>query len=133
MHCETDGKRSKICCHNWSRSRWVTLYYLRGKPISSCGFDGIIVLDGMAFVLTIEAFGLFELATTVLPPLLLPGCSQLLLFMGLTILLTYLFTGFLLSLLAILPLLNLMHTHSMRGFLKMKNFKNKIKIQKQKV
>lgn len=91
----------------------MTLCYRRGKTIPSCGFDGTMVV-----VLEIEATGLVELAVTVPSPVLLVGCSPLLLFLRLTIFLMYLITWFLLSLLVILPLLNLMHTHNMRSFLK---------------
>lgn len=71
----------------------------------------------MIVVLTIEENGSIELAETMLALMLLAGCSPLLLFLGLTIFLMYLLTGFLLSLLFILPLLSLMHSHNVRSFL----------------
>lgn len=95
----------------------MTLCYQRGKNIPSCGFNGIIFVDSMVVVLAIEAIGAVELAVTVHAPLLLVDSSPLLLFLGVTIFLTYILIGFLIPFLVILPLLNLMHTYNMRSFL----------------
>lgn len=100
------------------------------KAVPSCGFYGITVGDGIIIVLVIEDTSSVELAETVPALVLLAGCSPLLLFMGLTIFLTYILTRFLFSLLVILPLPNLMHSHNIRSLLNIE-LKNK-KLQKTK-
>lgn len=95
----------------------MTMHYRREKTIPSCGLDCIIVVDNMAIMLAIEATGSVKLVETVHAPVVLAGCSPILLFMGLTIFLTYLLNRFLLSLLVILPVLDLMHSHDIRSFL----------------
>lgn len=73
-------------------------------------------VDNIAFMLDMERFLSVEFATTMPSPILLDGCYPLLLFLGFTILLTYLLIGLLTSFLVILPLLNLMHAHKFEKF-----------------